>query len=508
MSLVDVDGHALRERWEDEADIVIVGSGPGGSAAAAVLAQAGLTVRLLEAGRQHTAANMPPDAWTAMARSYHGMGGTLTLGRAPMPYVLGVAVGGGTVINGAISWRLPRDVHHSWLAADPGLRQVLAWSELERVTDAIEKRLSITPTDPSVAGRNNRLLREGAEAMGLEHRPISRNVVGCRGSARCLQGCPHSAKQSMDITLLSDATADGARIASGVRVDRVLLQDGRAVGVTGRARGGGRVTVRARQAVLLAAGAVGTPVLLLASGLRRPPVGRHLAAHPGAGVLGRYDDPVRSWQGATQGHEVIGLRRQGLKFETLGLDRGVLTSRLPGLGRALASERDHADHYASWGVALKARSTGSVRRLPVLGTTVRLGLGRDDVRTLRRGVATLCRLHFAAGATEVLPGVRGLPDRLTHPRELDALEADGPDDPAAYSLVMTHLFGTARMGTDPATSVVSCTGEHHDVARLYVSDASLFPSNTGVNPATSILAVCTRIAEGLAQRLGRHGPSR
>ncbi len=503
-----IDGRGVTSRLDRHADVVVVGSGPAGSASARRLAAAGLRVVVVEEGDRHLPASFPGDAFSAMGLSYRGMGATVSRGRAPLPIVQGCAVGGTSVVNGAISWRLPEDIRAGWIADDPGLAAFLDPAALDAAAEAMERRLGIAPTPADLAGSNSAVLARGAAALGLEHRPISRNVRGCQGSGRCLLGCPHGAKQSMDLTLLADAEADGAELISGVRVERVLLHDGAAVGVVGRARGGGRVVVHT-DLVVLAASAIQTPLLLRASGLRSGPVGDRLQGHPGAGVLARFETPIRCWEGATQGHEVVGLRRERLKFESLGLDRGMLASRLPGLGRAWSAELERLDGWASVGVALKARAQGTVRRGVFGQTVVRYEMTPEDRVDLARGIAVAGRMMFAAGAVEVLPGVHGFDVAVTDAARLDALERHPPRDPRAYSVVMTHLFGTARMASSPEAGVVRPDLRHHPTRRLYVMDSSVFPSNTGVNPQTSILTLADLAARRLAASLGtgRHDRS-
>jgi choline dehydrogenase-like flavoprotein len=62
-------------------------------------------------------------------------------------------------------------------------------------------------------------------------------------------------------------------------------------------------------------------------------------------------------------------------------------------------------------------------------------------------------------------------------------------------------MGTARMGTDPATSVVDTHGQSHEVPGLYVADASVLPTALGANPMLTIMACARHIARGIAERL-------
>jgi len=502
-----VDGRTVVRDLERSADLVVVGSGPAGAAVACEATAQGASVVVVEAGPWVEARDFPLSAFSSMSMLYRDMGSSLLVGGAPIPYLQGKMVGGSSPINGAICWRLPRDVHAEWSAADPALRDALPWDEIETITDAIEARIGVAPTDPAVAGPKNLLMAKGAEALGLEHRPIRRNVRGCTGLGRCMQGCPRGAKQSADATLLADAIERGATVLSSVEVRSVLCRDGRADGVVGVAAGGGRVRVVARHAVVLAASAVQTPVLLLASGLRHGPVGEGFQCHPGVSMAGRFRDPVRMWEGATQGHEVIGLRHEGLKFEVLGFDLTVLAARLEGFGTDFARAIAGMAHWLDWGVAVRAEARGRVRS--VRGhTVVTYRPTARDVRLFRRGLRVLGEMMLAAGAEEVAPAVRGVAPRTSSPSLLAELEQSGPQSPAAYTAAVTHMFGTCRMGSDPARSVVRPDFRHHAVASLYVADSSVFPTNVGVNPQVPIMALatlCARRALGGASHGGSRG---
>ncbi len=490
-SLVHTDGRRVTSRLEAVADVVIVGSGPAGAAVARACALAGQDVVVVEEGHQATPRDFPASGLQAMAAHYRDLGTSVAFGPAVIPFLQGRAVGGTSVVNGAISWRLPRDVWDGWVSADPAL---------------IEARLGVMPTEERIAGEKNLLLAKGARALGLAHRPIRRNVEACDGLGRCLQGCPNGRKLSVDRTFLRDAVAQGARIFAGVTAQRVLQEQGRATGVVGRSAAGADVVVRARHAVVLAASAIHTPILLRRSGLTRGPVGDGLMAHPGVSVTGCFDHDVDNHRGATQGHEVLGLRSEGIKIEALGFDLSILASRVPGVGRGLAARLLDLRRHAVWGAGLRAEAHGSVRP----GTfgmggraLVRYALTQDDVKKARRATRVMCDLFLAAGAIAVYPGVAGVASVVRTSREAALVEEQGPLDARAYAMSMTHLFSTAKMGSDPRTSVVGLDFQHHDVQGLFVADSSMFPSNTGVNPQIPIMALahlCGEIACGVRRR--------
>lgn len=488
-----VDGNVVREALERDCDVVIVGSGPAGSTVARALAAAGADVIVVEAGPWVGPDDFAVSAFGAMSATYRDMGASVVVGRAPIPYVQGRMVGGSSPINGAICWRMPKDVHAEWIAADPVLADELGWDELTEATDAIEARLGVEPTDPAIAGRKNVLMAVGAKALGLKHRPIRRNVANCDGLGRCMQGCPMGRKQSVDLTLLADAMESGATVISSTTVTGVRCQGGRAVAVVGRSAGGADVRIAARRAVVLAASAVQTPSLLLASGLNQGPVGRHFQCHPGVSMAGRFAKPVRMWEGATQGHEVTGLRGEGLKFEVLGFGLAVLASRLDGVGSKLAAEIADMAHWLDWGAAVRAKAEGRVRRV-LRRTIVTYQPTKEDVSKFRRGLRVMGEMMLAAGAEEVSPGVRGFDERVSSVADLERLEREGPTRASAYTAAITHMFGTCRMGSDPQASVVGPDFRHHAVEDLYVADSSVFPTSLGVNPQIPIMAMATLCA--------------
>lgn len=493
-ALVHLDGREVRATLRMSAEVVVVGSGPAGAAVARRLARDGVRVVVLEEGHHVEPQDFESTGLRAMASLYRDMGTSIAFGNSPMPYLQGRAVGGTSVVNGAICWQFPKPVHDAWAQADRALGEALPFEAITRAETELEARLGVHPTEEHVAGQKNLLMARGADALGVEHRPIRRNTAGCLGSGRCLQGCPHGAKLSMDLTLLPDAVRDGAQLVSGVTVTRVLSDARGAYGVRGRSAAGAQVEVRATRAVVLAASAIQTPVLLRQSGISQGPVGDGLMAHPGVSVTGRFDTVVRNFVGATQGHEVTGFRPEGLKLEALGFDLSILTSRLPGVGMELARRVAELDQYAVYGAAIRAEGTGKVRPGP-LGPLVRYDLTEEDVRKARRGVRRLGEVLLAAGATEVYPGIPGFDSVVRDPRRMAAIDDEGSLDPKAYTMSMTHLFGTARMGSDRAHCVVGPDFQHHHVDRLYVADSSVFPSNLGVNPQVPIMALAHLCAE-------------
>ena len=480
-----------RVRDRDEVDFVIVGTGAGGATAARVLSEAGFELALVEEGAYLAPEDRPRELIDAMARSFRGMATLATDSTVPMPLLQGRCVGGSTAINSGIIWRMPEDVREDWRARF-GLG-ALVGERLDRAFARIEEELSIGPTDPSIAGEHNLLMQRAAERLGLPGRVIRRNAPGCKGSQRCLQGCPNAARQSMEVSYVPRALGHGARLHTNAKVERVIFEGDRAVGV----RAGG-LEIRARRGVIVAASAIWTPLLLRRSGVRHAQLGERFQAHPGAAMVGAFEEPVHMGFGASQGYEVP-MRDRGFKLEALALPPDMLAARLPGAGREWQERVARLGHYAQWGGLVRMEAKGRVKRGLFDGVSVRFEPTARDLAVLKEALLLTGRMMFAAGAHEVYPGIVGLPEIVRSEDELRALEGMTLRRKDVH-LVASHLFGTACASRDPKAGVVD---EHLAVrgARgLYVMDASVFPTNLGVNPQHSIMGVVHAAAEALAER--------
>lgn len=480
----------------DVADFVVVGSGAAGASAALVLAEAGHDVVVLEEGPDVRDEDRGLGSHEAFMRLFRDKGTQVAMGRSVIPILQGRCVGGTTVVNGAIVWRLPEDAYDRVFRA-VGAEKDLPLDAILARMDRIERDLSVAPAPDRLLGNNGALMKLAAQKLGWKAHAIRRNVVDCQGSGRCLEGCPTRRKQSMEMTYLPRAVSLGARVLPDHEARVVESSAARATAVSGRRADGSPFRVAARRGVVLAASAIQTPCILRRSGLGpRRHVGAHFKAHPGTAVAGIYRDPVRIWEGATQSYEVDEFRPQGFKMEVVGLPVELAGVRMPGLGAEFQRSMRDFPHMAVWGVQVRAEAEGTVApagdRAAIAFTPT-----QADMEKFREGVKRLCELHFAAGAVRVYPGVHGGPDVLVSPDELFKLD-QLPLDPREWSFIAAHLFSTARMARTEDDGVVGFDGRVHGVRALWAVDASVIPTNTGVNPQHVIMALAMLLAERIA----------
>lgn len=485
----------------DQADFVVVGTGAGGATAARVLSEAGFEVVMLEEGNYLKPEDRPRELVDAMAMAVRGMATLATDSIVPMPILQGSCVGGSTAINSGIIWRMPEDVRSTW-AEQWGL-STLVDDKLDGAFDHIEEALSVGPTDAAIAGGNNVLMQTAAEKLGLPGKVIHRNARGCEGNQRCLQGCPIGARQSMEISYVPAAMDRGARLHTRCRASKVLFEGQRAVGVRGdvldgRGKNESTFEVRARRGVIVAASVIGSPLLLMRSGVRHPLLGERFQAHPGAAFVGAFDEPIHMGFGASQGYEVP-MRSRNFKLEALALPPDMLAARLPGAGKEWQERVEKLGHYAQWGCLARMEAKGRVRAGLFDGVSVRYEPTERDLATIREALLLVGKMMFAAGAHEVYPGIASVPEIVKSEADLIRLMPAKLKRPDVH-LVASHLFGTACASSDPKKGVVDENLAVHGKEGLFVMDASIFPTNMGVNPQHSIMGVVHLAAHALAER--------
>ena len=467
---------------KDDFDVVVVGSGAGGGVVAGELARRGRDVLLLEAGPHLTAADFT--RWEAKATQQLFW----PLRLAPLPdgdvvaFLAGRCVGGTTTINTKVALRAhERDVA-KWHAAT-GLTnergEPFAAADLAPYYERVEQELGVRERRDWC--KSVHTVEAGFRALGAELEPVtSYTDANCMRCGSCLQGCPTNAGKSTMNTYIADALARGLlELRAEAVVERILVEDGAAVGVEYLDAAGARQTVRAR-AVVAAAGTLNTPQLLRRSGLRNDAVGRHLGLHPSRLVYGLFDEPQDA-------HMVYPISAHCMAFQH-DEDGGFVVEATTIQDPIAFATTLRDEDGPLWGPRLAEAVRGFRRWAGLLAmandeNTAAVVVGEDGSERFEVG--------FRASEQERIDAA------LRFSRE--ALLAAGARQVCWTGLVSTHAQGTCRMGDDPARSAVDRNCESHEVRRLYVGDGSLIPRTLSVNPSLTIMALATRLADRLAE---------
>ncbi len=499
------DGGALRP------EVIVIGSGAGGAIAAHVLAHAGRDVLIVERGRHVDPSQFTEDEADQYARLYSD--GALQLSRDFSFQVLqGMCVGGSTVVNNAICFDMPDHVLEQWNGSglDAGLDPAAVRQSFATVRKLIgTEGQGAAPPNPVI----ERLTDEG-------FLPVDANVHDCLGCGYCNIGCVYGRKLSMLDTVMpqtQSATDERRKRDPGFRgrleilpeceVTEIRFRGGRAIGITAALRGAGRgreVQIDA-DTVIVAAGAIHSSRILMASGIGGDVVGRHLCANIGSHMTADWPDdqpPLRAFAGLQMSHF--------LDDRVAGGDHMIESWFNPVMSQALVmpgwlDDHEHNmrryDRLGVLGVILPSTRNGDrvLRKREFLsGAEVDFTPSDRDIARLLRGLRQAGELMLERGANRVMPLTFAYHEFHT-PDELARLElGDLVKDASDISVNTAHPQGGNAVSRDPAKGVVDERFRVHGFENLYVCDASVFPTAVGVNPQLTVMALSHLAASGVA----------
>lgn len=512
-----VTATALHADVQRTADVVVIGTGAGGAVTAARLAEAGFDVLMLESGAYRSGADFD-EREAELTEQLYADGALRTTDDASVALVQGDTVGGSTTVNWMIMLRTPDFVLEQW-AAEHGVYGMLP-QDMRAVFERVEREVHATAVPEDAHSANNRILLDGARALGWKVSTANINAARCVRCGFCGVGCRHDAKQSTLVTFVPRALAAGATLYADAHVDRIEVRERdtgsgtpplKRVHATVRDAHSGRpartLTIDA-PIVVVAGGAIGTPALLQRSGLGGGGVGHWLRLHPTTAVWGRYDREIVTSTGiplTTMCDEHLRWRGTdyGFWIETPPMHPSFTAAAMPGFG---APHSALMSSFNQLGVLIgltrdgaeRTRSSGRVRVNRLGETSITYALTPEDQRRVRASLSATAQLHFAAGAREV-GTMHTRPLVVRSAAEVGRLE-EGAVGPNHIGLFSAHVNGTCRMGTNPATSGATPDGERHGVRGLYISDGSLLPTALGVNPQETIMSIATVLAERMVAR--------
>ncbi|KAG0148447.1 hypothetical protein CROQUDRAFT_41362 [Cronartium quercuum f. sp. fusiforme G11] len=502
-----------------EVDILVIGSGAGGSVTASVLAKAGHKVLVIEKG-PYLPTEKITGAPSQAGQMFEG-DGMITTADSKLLILAASTFGGGTTINWSASLPTPYHVRRAW-ATQYGLPYFVT-GDFAADLAAVVKRMGVS-IDSIVHSRANQLFMKGCRLAGIHVDQIPQNTAGHRHDCgMCGSGCPFGEKQGATRTWLKDCAEAGGQFMADANVERVLFgqrpeelthttkylkhssrpsaRRTRAVGALVRLKDHEEpVVVRARKAVVCSGGALQTPALLLRSGIDGGgTVGVGLHLHPVSFVTGWFDEEIRPWEGSIM--TAISCEVENLKGDHFGAKIEVISSApglYAGIGARWYSSVSHREDMANYKnsftlvIICRDRDGGRVRIDGAGRPVIEYVLSKRDQESLLAGVVKGCEIMKSAGAKKI-----GTAQYVVDCFEVNNETGDGFEEwiekvqiagirPSWCSLGSAHQMGSCPMGSDQATSVVNSEGKVWGFDSLYIADASVFPTATGVNPAITV----------------------
>lgn len=498
----------ITEETAKTCQVLVIGTGPGGSFAAMTLAEAGMDVIVLEKGDPYGQGNIPRNLREATQKIYAEGSFRTADGSNPCPIAGGEGLGGGTLVNSAICFQTPTATLEDWnLRCDNIFGDTESFYQTQR---DIFQLLQITETPEYLLSGNDKVHKTAAQTLGWKEANIWRNTPTCVGCSRCNAVCPSGGKNSMNIEILPRAVLAGAQIYIRCHVDHIE-ENATGCVVKVSVYGSNKEKIANLQIqsdlVIMAGGAIGTPEILLRSGMNNTQIGKGLHIHPVISTWGMLPNPCNS-RGATQGHCIEEFSDDWVLLEANPIIMGAFFQSFPIFGTETHAIMQQADKFVSTGALVKDIGEGQVH-MPTLPTNnahtkksvISYELHPEDKRRLIKGLRVAAELYLqGADATQVAPSIFG----ASWCKTMKDVETLLPWDMDTKRLIpySSHPQSSCRIGR-------ACTQDGKLIGsnNIYVFDSSALPTNVGRNPQISIMTLSRILSERLLAKNNRAIPA-
>ncbi len=488
----------------ETADVCVIGSGAAGAIIASKLALTGKSVVLIEKGGYYDGEDMNQREAEMMPLLWKNGGATFT-DNLRMVIAQGECVGGSTVINDAVCFKIPPIVREQW-------RQMgvdIADTKWEKAMDEVYSAISVSKVAEYELNENNLMLKRACELKGYKSSPNERNCINCRQCGFCHLGCHYETKQDVRVTYIHKALANqesNLRVYCNCQADKITYSNGVADGVEGNfvdKRNGNLAKYKIRvnaKVVVVSAGAIASSQLLLKNAIATKTAGRGLSFHPASFLLGRFEKEINAYDGIPMGytcHEfgvTNGVQNGGFLIESIFLPIFQFSLGIPSFAEEHQLFMKDYTHYAMAGIMIRDSPVGKVSLTAGGNARVEYDPVYDDMKKFAKGLGVLAEMWFDVGATEV---ISGHPDivRLQSKADIERLVHAVESNPDRLQLASAHPQGGNKMGSNPAECVVDSHCKVFGFSNLFVCDASVFPTALGVNPQITVMALATMTAE-------------
>ncbi|KAH9819742.1 GMC oxidoreductase-domain-containing protein [Melampsora americana] len=522
-----------------ETDVLVIGSGAGGSVVASILAKSNHNVLVVEKGSYFPTEQISGSNKEGR-RMFEG-NGMITTVDGKMMIIAASTFGGGTTVNWSASIQTPYHIRQSW-STQYGLPYFSTdgfTSDLNSVID----RLGVSPQFIQHS-RANELFMKGCRDLGIHVDQIPQNTAGhTHNCGMCGWGCPFGEKQGATRTWLKDCAQAGGKFLKEAVVERILFGNqpedlvnssdylqhhsrptsnrSRAIGALVRVKNRSEpILIRARKAVVCSGGSINTPAILLRSGLDGGgTVGVGLHLHPCSFVTGFFDEEIRPWEGSIMTSiscEVENLNGShfGSKVEVMFSNPG----QFAGIGAKWRSSESHKQDMIEYKnsftlvIICRDRDQGRIQIDERGEPMIDYELSTFDSKSLLAGVIKGCEVMNRLGAKRinttqytVEPYVKDEDKERNEEAFKDWIqEVQKAGISSGWGPIGTaHQMGSCPMGTDSKKSVIDENGKVWGTQSLYIADASVLPTSTGVNPAITTMGVSYHIGQCIEKEIGK-----
>ena len=468
-------------------EVAVIGSGSGGGVAANIL-QEKYEVGIFEKGSY---GNGETNNETFGYHNFYDTNGIQQTRGYKVLLLAGMGIGGGTSVNWTTSLKTPDKILDEWDSLT-GQHNYFNSTEFKSSMDYVCKELNVDVENNRVPQKEVKLA-EGIELNDLNYKIIPRNTsnADCTESGFSTFGRYDESINSTNKIWFSEDKFEPKNVFSDTNIKSLDIANGKATHIN--VENNGTLHKVSVDKVILAAGSLNTPKILLDSGYKNKQLGHNLKLHPVSGVAGKFSEEQKPWAGTMQGiysdDNLFRKDNYGYLLEGLPMHPSLFFPFFPNNNDKF---NDFVESYKYWsgGIVLTSdTSSGSI----INKNPQHLwdyNLNDFDHDNLMHGMESLVRANYLAGAEEIMVATSPTMHWKKSSNEdieefLNKVKAI-KNQPFRMLLGSAHQMGTARMNPDPNLGVTDLNGKVHGLDNVYIVDSSIFPRCSGVNPMITI----------------------
>jgi choline dehydrogenase-like flavoprotein len=478
-----------------EGDVIVVGSGAAASILAKGLVESGRKVLMIERGDY-----VPPETYNEdemdMVSRLYADGAVQAARDFRFTCFQGSCVGGSTVVNNAVCFKMPEEVLDNWNRPDSinaGLHKADVLASMDRVWDMIGVRYM--PEDKIRLNPGGMLFKEGCKKLGYDSPPniidsVNANIGECLGCGYCNIGCSYGKKLSMLETILPGIQEkygkDALQIVAGCEAVKLHRKGNRIHYMEGRFGSKRRIKVYGKTFVV-SAGAISSSILLLKSRLGIKNAGKNLSFNTGSQLTAAFPRKIDSYDGLQISHYLRISPARGYIMESWFNPPMFQSTAMPGWFEDHYRNMKRYDRLTCIGLLVGSESNAEARVAGLTGREIKYTPTKRDFDTLLAGLELAGEIMLAAGAEAVMPNTFKYYEFKT-PGEVKKLH-EYVKDPSEITLGTGHPQGGNIISSSSEKGVVNPEFKVFGYDNLYVCDASVFPTSVGVNPQMTVMGL-------------------
>jgi choline dehydrogenase-like flavoprotein len=498
-------------------DVCVVGSGAAGAILSTKLAEAGKAVVLLERGGYYDGESMNQREADMLPLLWKNAGANFT-SNLRIAVAQGCCLGGSTVINDAVCFRIPDIVISQWNEKGVSISK----EEWDMASDQVSQRIHVSEVTEEELNTNAKKLREACEKYKIDGSPIKhgknhRNcgqsfsnveLHSCVKCGFCHLGCHYDTKQSMLVTYIHDALNNDKldyRVYCNCQADKITYDNnGIATGIEGifiDSNGNEKYRIRINaKVIIVSAGSIASSHLLQSSNIGGPNVGKNISLHPAPFVLGRFQEDIYSNRGIPMSytcHEfgvTNNIKKGGFLIESIFLPIFQMAIAIPAFGIDHKRMMKDYNKYAMAGILTRDDPSGKVSTSYNGNPKLDYSLSVQTIDDMARGMAIVAKMWFDTGATSIITSHIDIPE-IKSKADIPKIKYAVRSNPSGLLVGSAHPQGGNRMGDIQEECVVGSDCRVFGFKNLYVCDASVFPTAVGVNPQLTVMALATITAD-------------